>query len=139
MATPPEVVDEGEFAFSFLEEDMTERCGTDIDIAVEGTYKVTVFFDKDGEPVRERVHENGRVTWTSDHGEAWENYAVNTDIDYATGTVAYIGNVWNLHAGAGGILVNDSGRIIFGGPDVIVNGPHQAWYEEFGDLCDALS
>lgn len=145
LATPPEV-DEGGFGFRVLQEDMSERCGTDIYITVEGRYRVTVFFDKHGEPIRERIHETGEVLWTSVDGEVWENYAVNVDIDYAAGTETVKGNVWNIHAGAGGILVNDSGRIVLvpdgkGGYEgaLTVNGPHQAWYEEFDDLCAALS
>ncbi|MCL1692612.1 MAG: hypothetical protein M3096_02900 [Actinomycetia bacterium] len=146
LATPPEVVDEGEFDYSFLNDEMTAECGFDVYTAAEGSYKVTEFSNKDGDPVRMRIHETGKVLWTSADGEAWENYAVNVDIDLATGIETLKGNVWNLHAGAGGILVNDSGRIILA-PDgeggyesaLTINGPHQAWYEEFDAMCEALS
>ncbi|MCL1693359.1 MAG: hypothetical protein M3096_06730, partial [Actinomycetia bacterium] len=79
LATPPEVVDEGEFDLSYLDPDMSEVCGFEVNVAVVGAYKVTVFYDKNGEPVRERIHEGGKALWTSANGEAWENYTVNVD------------------------------------------------------------
>lgn len=139
LATPPEVVAEGEFAASLLQVEATAACGFDVYVDFEGTYKVTVFFDKDGEPVSQREHVNGTALWTSANSQSWDTYAFNVDIDYATGLATLTGNIENAHAGAGGILLNDSGRIILGGADVIVNGPHQLWFGDFDGLCEALS
>jgi len=138
LATPP-VTESGGDAFSGPDAYMTAECGFDVSLAVEYTYTMRTFFDKDGAPVRLRFHESGETLWTSDNGEAWENYTVNTSVDLVDGTETFIGNVWNLHAGAGGIRVNDSGRIVLGGSEVIVNGPHQAWDGDFAGLCEALS
>ncbi len=144
LATPPEVIAEEDFAYpTFVEPDMTEYCGFDVSLAVEGSFKATVFSDKDGVPIRERIHESGRTLWSSADGEVWERYVVNVDIDFAAGTETIKGNVWNAHAGAGGILVNDSGRIVFVPPDydnaITINGPHQAYFGEFDALCEALA
>jgi hypothetical protein len=140
LATPPEVVDEGEFAVDGVLVDwMSAECGFNVYLTSEGTYTEKMFFDKDGVPATLRYHEVGKVMWTSDYGETWENYAANQTIDLVAGTITVTGNVWNLHAGAGGILINDSGRIVFGGPVIIVNGPHQGFFEEYDGLCDALA
>ncbi len=66
------------------------------------------------------------------------------DLDPETGEVIRqtdTGNLWNVHAGAGGVLVNDSGRVVFDseGVPIIVNGPHQPLFGEFDDACAALA
>jgi hypothetical protein len=50
------------------------------------------------------------------------------------------GNTWNAHAGAGAVIVDDSGRIVFdeNGDVVSVSGPHEAFFGEFDDFCAGM-
>ena len=58
--------------------------------------------------------------------------------DLVTETTTVKGNVFNVHGGAGGILTNDSGQIIFAGEDAVIKGQHDASLgPTFNDWCAA--
>jgi hypothetical protein len=103
--------------------------------------KVTLFFDKDRAPLRVMVNERGMFHFTTgDSATAFDRFAFNVVEDLVDGTATLNGNVFNVHAsGGGGIVVNDSGQIIFNS-EVIVHGPHDAFDEDPAiALCAALA
>ena len=142
LAGAPIVVEDFEFGFGpELEPDISALCGFDVFLEVTGSTKVTVFFDKDGAPLRVQVKERGEAHFTTGHGAtAFDRFAFNVVEDFVDGTATLNGNVFNLHAsGGGGIVVNDSGQIIFNG-ELIVHGPHDAFFEDPTiALCAALA
>lgn len=125
-------------------------CDFDIRLQEEVSVKVTLFFDSDGETRQAKVHVNGTSYWSLPEGDVvvTEHWVTNEFVELPPGatpetdplSVTLVGNPWNAHAGAGGILVNDSGRIVFdeNGDLVVVNGPHEAFFGEFDDFCAAL-
>ena len=142
LAGAPEVVFEDDFGFGpVLEQDITDACGFDVFIEVAGSTKVTLFFDSDGVPLRVMVKERGTTQFTTAHSAtAFDRFAFNVVDDFVDGTVTFNGNVFNVHAsGGGGIVVNDSGQIIFNS-EVIIHGPHDAFFEDPTiALCAALA
>jgi hypothetical protein len=76
--------------------------------------KVTLFFNKDGSVNHEGVHVRGSTEWTGPSGAtAWKHWAWSGKFFPETATFTQSGNVYNVHAGAGGVLVNDKGEIVF--------------------------
>ena len=150
-ADKPLVFEQGEFDDTFVIPGGVGFCDFDVQRRATGTFKTTVFFDKDGETRLAKNHANGSTFWSLPGGDvvASENWAVNNFFELAPGSgpetpplsSTTVGNVWNVHGGAGGVLVNDSGRVVFDGDGniVSVNGPHQALFGEVGELCDALA
>ncbi len=155
MATPaaadkPLVFDEGQFSEDFVIPAEFGPCDFDVRLQEEGSFKVTVFFDNDGETRQAKIHTNGTSRWglPGEDAVVTEHWVNNTFLELAPGSdentpplgVAVVGNPWNAHAGAGGILVNDSGRIVFdeNGDLVSVSGPHEAFFGEFDDFCAAI-
>lgn len=78
------------------------------------TWKVTfrTRFDSDGDFVEDKVHGHDATTWTSEYGEVFKRRAWAGTYDPATDIFTVRGNQMNLHAGAGGVFVNDSGRTV---------------------------
>ena len=142
LARPPIVVEDFEFGFGpELDLDISAVCNFDVFIEVAGSTKVTVFFDKDGAPLRVQVKERGTAHFTTGHGAtAFDRWAFNVVEDFVDGTETVNGNVFNVHAsGGGGIVVNDSGQVVFNG-ELIVHGPHDALFEDPTiALCAALA
>lgn len=126
-------------------------CDFEIRLQQEVSVKVTLFFDQDGETRQIKVHVNGTALWSKPEGGVvlTDRWVVNEFQELPPGatpdtqplSVALVGNPWNVHGGAGGVLVNDSGRIVFdeNGELVAINGPHEAFFDEFDDFCAALS
>ena len=140
-AAPPAVVYEEDFDNTWFVPD-DPVCGVDITIHEVGTGKVTEFYDNDGDVTRVRVHSMGTTTRTTDFGQVVDRWSVNHTFDPETLTETTVGNVFNTHAGAGGVLVNDSGRLVIDvitGDELAVNGPHEAWFGEFDDACAVLA
>ena len=140
-AAPPVVVDEGTFDDTFEVPADEFFCDVDVTVNEVGSFRVTDFYDRDGNFVRGRVHVMGTLTVTSAYGQAVDRWAQNDTFDPEDLTVTFTGNPWNTHAGAGGVLVNDSGRIVVDvttGEAVVVNGPHQAFFGDFDALCEVL-
>jgi hypothetical protein len=111
-AAPPSFdvnVDQGSASGSYA-------AGEFCDVAVDwtDTWKATFKgrFDSDGTFVEGTVHGHDAATWTSEHGEVFKRRAWAGTYDPATDLFTVRGNQQNLHAGAGGVFVNDSGRTI---------------------------
>ena len=149
-AEKPLVFDEGQFSEDFVIPAAFGPCDFDVRIQEEGSFKVTVFFDKDGQTRQAKIHTNGTTRWGLPDKDAvvTDRWVANTFLELAPGSTpgtpplgeTVVGNPWNAHAGAGGVLVNDSGRIVFdeNGDVVSVSGPHEAFFGEFDDFCAAI-
>lgn len=116
------------------------------DVAVEwtDTWKVTIRdrFDSDGTFVEGTVHGRDAVTWTSEYGEVFKRRAWAGTYDPATDIFTVRGNQQNLHAGAGGVFVNDSGRTVLVNStgEILFNaGPLEAFDRDLtDDICAQL-
>lgn len=140
-AAKPAVVHEQDFDNTSVVPD-DPVCGVDVTIHEVGSVKVTEFYNNDGTLARVRAHVAGTTTITSESGEVVNRWAQNITFDPDTLTDTITGNSYNVHAGAGGVLVNDSGRIVIDlttGEAIVINGPHQAWFGEFDDACAVLA
>lgn len=134
-----------EFEFEFEDPLGAELCGVDEFLIHEsGVERVTEFFNKDGDLVKIHIHVTGSSEITGD-GEllAWENFGFILIIDFEKGTVSQNGNVFNIHVTGEGIVVNDSGRIVFSLEDgslLDVKGPHEAFFTPPPVLiCEAIA
>jgi hypothetical protein len=123
-----------------------ELCGLDqVFVHTFGTERVTEFFDKDGELIEVKIQVTGSTEVTDGDGNllAWENWGEMIIVDFEAGKVYENGNVFNIHVQGEGIVVNDSGRIIFSLEDgslLEVHGPHEALFTPPPVLiCEALS
>jgi hypothetical protein len=133
------------FDFTFEDELGAELCDVDEFLVHEfGVERVTEFFNKDGDLERIHVNVTGSSEITGD-GEllAWENFAFMVIIDFEEGTISQNGNVFNIHVTGEGVVVNDSGRIVFSLEDdslLAVNGPHEAFFTPPPVLiCEAIN
>lgn len=143
-AGPPAVVFEETFEWGpELDEHVSGHCGFDVFIQGRDRVKVTVFFDKHGNERLVRTKINGENHFTTDHGAtAFDRWAFSLVEDLVAENLSVNGNVWNVHAGGGGILVNDSGKLVieFSTGDVIIHGPHDAFFEDPAiALCEGLA
>ena len=146
-AARPVVFEEGDFDDMFVVPE-GEICDFALDVRDTGSFIGKVFFDNQGRAIRVSYHASGTSYASRSDGDvvAVDRWAANTvlDLDPESGEVIRqtdTGNVWNVHAGAGGVLVNDSGRVVFDseGLPVTVNGPHEALFGQFEELCAALA
>jgi len=108
---------------------------------VKGVEKA--FFDKDGNLSKATFQINETTTLTSAFGETFDRWAWAGTYDPKTDSYTERGNQWNVHAGAGGILVNDSGLIQFTfveGEFTLLRaaGPRDAYPDGPGDPCGIL-
>ena len=136
----PEVFFEGEFDDSF-----TIPAGAVCAFEIEGQETSRVqekgYFNEDGSLNRVHVKVRGTTYLTGPGGTAVDRWAWNGVFDAEALTFTQNGNVFNVHAGPGGVLVNDSGKIVFDdttGEVLRINGPHEAFFEEFDALCEAI-
>jgi hypothetical protein len=141
-AIPPEVVLEYDLDAS-IDIPAGEICPFELHVEQTGSVKVTVFYHSDGTLDRGLVTVRATLEWSSVDVTAWEIVAFQNILDVDAETVTQLGNSFNIHAGAGGILVNDSGLLALDSDmrDVVValNGPHQSLEGDFDSLCEALS
>lgn len=104
-------------------------CGVEMTSHQVATWRITEFFDKDGNLVRAQGHGHGTTTITSAHGQLWERWAVSAVLDPEAGTLTWSGNGFNIHGSAGGILANVSGRWVedfqTGELITVLAGPHE--------------
>ena len=148
IAAQPDVIVDDTFAFGpEVQPILSGYCG--FDVVTEGSESVRVmdFYGQDGELTKTIVHVNGSARYWTDHGVATENFALAVKI-FPDGSQVTIGNVWNVHDGAGGLLIQDSGRVAFDaiGDIAEVNGPHEELFAFFEvddsgvqDFCAALA
>jgi Tfp pilus tip-associated adhesin PilY1 len=141
-AAPPAVVVEGDFENTFFVPAADDVCGVDTMVHEVGSVKITEFYDNDGDMIRARRKVMGTTTVTTEFGQVVDRWSENGTFDPGTLTVTVTGNPYNVHAGTGGVLVNDSGRIVIDtrtDEALVVNGPHQARFGEFEDACAVLA
>lgn len=147
-AAKPLVIDGGTFDETFYEPFVCDPDVT-LEIHVVGTFKVTVFFDKDGQTrlLQDRAH--GTTTYTPINGDgpsATEHWSNTAFVKLAPGSlpgdpnlgVTVVGNRTNIHSDDGGkIVLNDSGRVIFDadGNVISLSGPAQGLTGDFS-FCD---
>jgi hypothetical protein len=142
VAAPPVVYDQGGFEDSYTVPAEAFPCGVEVTFHEDMTYRFTAFLDRDGEVVREMGHIGGTTTVTSAYGQITNRWRENAVLDPESGTISWTGNSFNIHAGAGGVLVNMSGRWIvdLATDDLtFVAGPHEDPDEDFSDLCAVLA
>ena len=116
-------------------------CGFDVDLDESGHTRITEFFNNDGDFVSAHVQVHGTTEWSGPGGTATEHWAWNGIFDAEANTFTQNGNVWNLHMGAGGVILHDVGQITFDdatGEVISIRGPHDVWDEGLGALCDAI-
>ena len=143
-AVPPVVV---------LDEDVDEvvtlpasdsPCGIELTLHDVYSIRVTGFLDKDGNLVRGQQQAHGTARVSSEYGEWVDRWAYSEHFDPETLTTALNGNKYNIHAGPGGVLLNDSGRLVIDlttDEAIVINGPHEGWpYSDWsGDWDDACA
>lgn len=134
-----------EFDEMFSDELGASECGVEEFLVHEsGVEKMTEHFNRNGDLVKIHVQVTGKTEIFGD-GEllAWENFAFMVIVDFEAGTASQNGNVFNIHVTGEGVVVNDSGRIVFSLADgslVAMNGPHEAFFTPPPVLlCDALA
>lgn len=140
-AAPPVVVEEGEFDNTFEVTADQFECDVDVVVHESGFIRVTEFRDSDGNLTKFHSHINATTRVTSEHGTIVDRWVENVTFDAVDLTRTFTGNIYNVHAGAGGVLVNDSGRLVFDdttGEPIVINGPHEAFAGDFADACAAL-
>lgn len=141
-AAPPQVVFEDRWDDTFVLDHLCEE--GPVTIHTTGMVRLTQFFDNEGNLVRETILVNATDIISSDEAELFDRWAWAGTFDAATETFFERGNQWNVHAGAGGVLVNDSGLIRFTfdeeGEFVVlkVAGPRDTFPDGPGDPCPLL-
>lgn len=150
-ADRPLVFDEGEFDDTFVVPGGVGVCDFPVQFRNTGSFKTTVYFDSDGETRAVKSHVNGTSYYSLPGGDVVvvDRWVVNTFLELPPGSDENtpplsrtdVGNAWNAHAGGGGVLVNDSGRIEFDAnfEVVSISGPHESFFGEFDDFCAALA
>jgi hypothetical protein len=140
LAAKPDVVEN----VSFEDDDVIPAgalCDFEMNVKDKGHARITEFFNGDGDFVRAHVQVRGTTEWTGPGGTAVEHWAWTGIFDPETITFTQNGNVWNLHMGAGGTILQDKGQIVFDettGEAISISGPHEVWENGLGALCDAI-
>ena len=148
MAAKPALILDDTFTFGpEVQPTLSGYCGFEVMTEGSESVRITEFYDKTGDFAKATVHVNGSARYWTDHGEATENFALNIKF-FPDGSQVTIGNVWNVHDSTGGLLIQDSGRVVFDamGDITTVNGPHEELFAFFEvdasgvqDFCAALA
>jgi hypothetical protein len=139
LAVPPttEVVTIEDFTFVD-----TELCGFPITFTESGTFKVTTFYDAEGNPVRTvltNFNERYVATATANEKTLTTNYPLAIITSFEAGAVLELGlqNAYTV-PGAGVVLL-DAGRVIFDlatGDVVFEAGQHQLLEGDVSAFCN---
>ena len=135
------VVDE-DFQNTYVSPVEESVCGVEETVHEVGSVKITDYFDRDGNFVRGKIHVMGTTIVTTEFGEVVDPGRGTSFFDPETLTDTQVDNIFDIHAGPGGVLGNDSGRLVIDattGEPLVINGPHQAWFGEFDDACAVLA
>lgn len=143
-AAKPQVVESETYEVTVTVPAAEDPCGVESEVTEVGKVRITEYFDKDGEFARAHVQRNATTTVTTEYGQVVDRWAWSGWFDAETITFTQSGNKYNAHnpGGGGGVLVNDSGRIVIDettGEALVINGPHEAWFGEFDDACAVLA
>ncbi|MEX1103695.1 MAG: hypothetical protein WED87_05575 [Dehalococcoidia bacterium] len=120
----------------------TQDCGTFLNhFEGHGSARVTTYFGADGEPLRAIVHASGSETEVNSVTLKTLDvrFRSTIKIDFATGTWTETGASIIAVDREEGIVIHDTGRVVFDadGTIVFVAGPHDAL--EFDAFCAALA
>lgn len=125
----------------------TEICDFDVQLRFEGEGTEHLFFEKDGETLKQVVvnlSDNGTATnldtgTTISGHDAWTFIVEFEDGVPITETTA--GLFFHFNAPGHGIVLIDAGKIAFdlATGEVVVNGPHQVFEGDFDAFCAALA
>jgi hypothetical protein len=141
VAAPP-LVDEGEFDQTYVVPAEAFPCGVEVTFHEVGSYRFTAFRDADGTIVREQGTIGGTTTITSAYGQIVNHWREVGTLDPAAGTITWSGNSYNIHGGAGGVLVNASGHWIEDattGERAFLAGPHDDPEANIDAVCAVLA
>jgi hypothetical protein len=116
--------------------------GFQLDGAGTDKYRVAVFYDQEGNPVRTQVQIRYDGTLThSLTGQTWRDpqYAM-VQSDLLKGTDTFVGLIYNITVPGTGLVYIDAGRIVFNseGNVIFEAGPHQFLNGSDQLLCAAL-
>jgi hypothetical protein len=117
-------------------------CGVTVTFEEVSTKRTTTFVDTDGTVVRQQVHGIVTTTVTSEYGQSINRWGANVVIDFTDGTYTRAGNYDNVHAGAGGVIVNGSGRIVVDettGDVLFTAGPLELIDANWDEFCAPLT
>lgn len=141
LAAKPVVVVDEDFSYDDTVPGGVGLCDFEVNIVGSGHETVTEFFNGDGDFVKAHVQVRETVVWTGPGGTATEHLAWNGVFDPEAMTFTQNGNVWNLHMGAGGTILQDKGQIVFddiSGEAIRIKGPHEVWDYGLDALCEAI-
>jgi hypothetical protein len=118
-------------------------CGFPIVLSFEVTsFRVTFFFDQDGNVVRATLHSNDIATATNPaNGNTLTGHeVVNIQADFVDVTEAHVGLPLHFNVSGGSALV-DAGRIVIGpNQDVVfISGNHEFLEGDLAGFCAALA
>jgi hypothetical protein len=117
-------------------------CGVDVTFHEVGRSQLRLFTDADGTPVRGVGHIRVTTTVTSAHGRIVNPWGYSAIIDFEEGTLTRAGNDENIHGGAGGVIVNGSGRTVVveeTGEVLFTAGPLEAIDDNWDEICAVLA
>lgn len=140
LAAAPEVLYDGSDGYSG-EVPAGEFCEFAMHLDETVEVRVTLFKDKDGNPVKQRVHVVGQSIWSTDDGAVEEHWAISETYNFATDSITVTGNRWNGHTPGQGSVINGSGRIHvdFATDEMTLNGPSQDVDGDFEAFCAVLA
>jgi hypothetical protein len=143
-ATPPTREDLGAIPYEFSVDCGAYGFAFANQVKGEESLFVETFFGADGNPVKVVVHDGFTETDTNSvTGKAlrFSQKWVNT-YDLAAGTRTVVGKAFVVTAPGKGIVIHDTGRVVFDAPDHVIfeAGHHEVLHGDIDELaCTALS
>jgi hypothetical protein len=140
-AAQPVVVEEASYDQSYTLSAAEFPCGVEVTFHEVGSTRITAFVDGDGNVVRQQGHIGGTTTVTSDHGEIVNRWRENAKLT-PDGTITWSGNSYNIHGGAGGVLVNQSGHWVVDSSGEVLSaaGPQEDPFDDgLAEICAVLA
>jgi hypothetical protein len=147
LAAPAGAVEPTPFVFTVENFTWTDDlCGFPIPHVENGTGKVTIFFDQEGNPVKAIGTDMGRFTITaSANGKTLlSNEPTVVILDFEANTRTEVGLIVAFHVPGQGVILLAAGRLVFiptGAPptlaDVLaIDGPHQPIEGDVAAYCN---
>lgn len=127
-----------------IDDEVMANCGDFKIIANgDGTSRTSVFFDREGNPIRVAFHGryNGTMTNSATGYSILDAPSIaNITLDLVKGTQTNIGAFFTVTIPGQGAILIEAGRIMFDGdgPPIFIAGPHRPPDDTIGILCDAL-
>lgn len=125
-----------------LEETVDVDCGTFV-VREERTlhFKVTAFFEQPEEPTLVQLYIHGIVVRTNlaTGKSSTEHPAVAIFIDFAAGTSTVVGGAFTVVIEGNGIVIQDTGRVVFGPEEILFEAGPQESLHDPGLTCSHLA